>query len=165
MVRSEKKMVVSAARLKKFREKNGLSLAALESQIIELYEQGSVPVKIGKTALHRFETGDRSITRSQIQTIANALGVDEEALIIEDFNYERELNLVMVTQGSELLEMSRPCDKYVAQLVDEPGDPACQNLILEVIDLFESPPKNDVLTKESTAGSFAAFSSLNAADV
>lgn len=146
MVKSEKKMVVNAARLKKFREKNGLSLAALEGRIIELYEQELVPVKIGKTALHRFETGDRSIPRSQIQTIANAFGVDEEALIIEDFNYERELNLIMVSQGSELLEMSRACDKYISQLVDEPGDLACQNLILEAIDLLEGHHKYDVFT-------------------
>ena len=54
---AEQKVQVNQERLKTLRVDKGLSIVGLEAAITTLFEQKLVDRKIGKSVLHRMETG------------------------------------------------------------------------------------------------------------
>ena len=135
---AEQKVQVNQERLKSLRGDKGLSIAGLEAAINDLYTQGRVKRKIGKSVLHRIETSDgKEVPFSQIQIIAFALDVQADSLTLSEFQQVRKIDLFKVTEGKELSNMAQATSNYRFRLDDEPGSVEAQEAVINLLKLLD----------------------------
>ena len=147
---AKQKVQVNQERLKTLRVDKGLSIVGLEAAITVLFEQKRVDRKIGKSVLHRIETSDgKEVPFSQLQIIAIALGVEPDSLSLSEFQQVRRIDLLKVTEGTELNHMAQATDKYRLKLYDEPGNIEAQEAVINLIKLLDEKGRRRSLIEDT----------------
>ena len=137
---------VNQERLKTLRVEKGFSSVGLEAAIGALFEQKRVDRKIGKSVLHRMETGlGKEVPFSQLQIIAQALDVEPDSLTHSEFQQVRKIGLFKVNEGKKLNQMAKATSEYRFRLDDEPGSKEAQEAIIKLLNLLKEKTPKDVI--------------------